>query len=276
MKTAIALGTFDGIHIAHRVVLDLPEAYEKTAVTFVKPPKMFFEEKNELLMTFEDKVKFLKELGFSNIVALDFETVKNTEAREFLDFLYKTYNPRVISCGFNYRFGKGGKGDTEILRQFCDEKGIELKLCEPVKIGDETVSSTLIRSLLKKGEIEKANKLMGRPFSFSAQVIKGDKRGRTIGFPTLNQKYPEDLVKIRFGVYITKVLLDGKEYDGITNVGIRPTFQSDYVISETFVKDFSGNVYGQTARIMPVKFLRDEIKFTSLEELKSQIEKDLN
>ncbi len=276
MKTAIALGTFDGVHIAHRVVLDLPDGYKKTAVTFKMPPKMFFENKKELLMTFEEKVNVIKNLGFQKVVALDFNQIKNTDPLEFLEFLYNEYNPAVISCGFNYRFGKNGAGDTDLLKDFCNQKGVKCRICDAVTKNGEAVSSTLIRNLLKQGEIEKANTLLKDEFSFSAKVIKGDKRGRTIGFPTVNQKYPEDLVKTKFGVYKTKVLFDGKEFEGITNIGIRPTFESEYVISETFIKDFSGNLYGKTVKIALRKFLREEIKFDSLEELKSQIQNDLN
>ena len=113
-------------------------------------------------------------------------------------------------------------------------------------------------------------------FSFTAKVQRGDSRGRTIGFPTINQRYPEDLVKIKFGVYKTKVLFDENVYNGITNIGIRPTFESEYIISETYIKDFSGDLYEKEVEIIPQKFLRQEIKFASLEELKKQIEKDIN
>ncbi len=276
MKTAIALGTFDGIHIAHRKVLELPETYKKTAVTFLVPPKMFLEHKKELLMTFEQKEEALRDLGFFEIVPLDFEKVKDIEPIEFLEFLYSKFNPQTISCGFNYRFGKGGKGDTELLREFCEQKGIALKICPPIEKDGVMVSSSLIRNLLKNGETERANQLLQFPFSFSAEVIKGDKRGRTIGIPTINQKYPENLVQIKFGVYKTKVLIGTEVYDGITNIGIRPTFKSDYVISETYIKDFSGDLYGKNVKIVLEKFLREEKKFASLEELKSQIEIDMN
>jgi riboflavin kinase/FMN adenylyltransferase len=276
MKTALALGTFDGIHLAHRFVLDLPEGYKKMAVTFVKPPKMYIKNKTELLMTFSDKEKSLKEMGFSEIVALDFEEIKDLEPLDFLNYLCDNYNPAVISCGFNYRFGKDGMGDTELLQDFCDKKGICLKICDAIKKDGVVVSSTLIRNLLKQGETAKANALMKNPFFFEAEVLQGDKRGRTIGFPTINQKYPEDLVKVKFGVYKTKVIADGKAYDGITNIGLRPTFESEYIISETFIKDFSGDLYGKTVKIVLEEFIRPEVKFGSLEELKQQIEKDIN
>ena len=275
MKNALALGTFDGIHIAHKEVLNLPVDCKKIAVTFEKPPKMFLSGNYELIMSFEDKCQSLKSLGYDEIVDLDFFTIKDTEPEEFLSFLYENYNPTVISCGFNYRFGKNGKGDISLLKKFCQEKGIELNICKQVALEEQVISSSFVRDLLKSGEIEKANSLLLKPFSFSAEVIKGDRRGRTIGFPTINQKYPKDLVKIKFGVYKTKVLIDGKEFDGITNIGMRPTFESDYVISETHIKDFSGDLYGKTVTIVPYKFLREEKKFSNLNDLKNQIEKDI-
>lgn len=275
MKNAIALGTFDGLHIAHRAVLDLPCNFKKIAVTFEKTPRMFFEKNTELLITFEEKCSSLKSLGFSEILPLDFNLVKDTQPLDFLEFLQNKYNPEIISCGFNYRFGKNGAGDTSLLKDFCNKNGITLKVCDPVIKKDELVSSTRIRNLLKSGEIEQANSFLYKPFSFSGEVLNGDKRGRTIGFPTINQKYPENLVKLKFGVYKTKVLFDGKVYEGVTNIGVRPTFSADYVISETYIKNFTGNLYGKQVEIQPISFLRQEKKFSSLEELKNQIAKDI-
>lgn len=276
MKTALALGSFDGVHIAHRKVLDLPCDHKKTAVTFGMPPKMFFEGKSELITTYSDKVEILKSLGFDEVISLDFESIKNTEPQDFLDFLLKKYNPTVISCGFNYRFGKNGAGDVTLLKSFCESKGIECIICDEVQSDGVAVSSSLIRNLLKNGEIDKANTLLGRPFSFCGEIIKGDGRGRTMGFPTVNQKYPEELVKVKFGVYKTTVQIDGKCYDAITNIGMRPTFKSDYIISETYIKDFSGDLYGKNVRVFLNSFLRSEKKFASKEELMKQIEEDIN
>ena len=146
---------------------------------------------------------------------------------------------------------------------------------EPVTYKGEIVSSTRIREMLRNGEVKAANEILYEPFSFTAKVMQGDKRGRTIGFPTVNQRYPENLVKLKFGVYKTKINIDGKEYCGITDIGTRPTFKTDYVISETFIKDFSGDLYGKELKITPLEFLRDEKKFNSLEELKKQIAEDL-
>ena len=275
MKNAIALGTFDGLHTAHREVLNLPTGYKKIAVTFKTPPKMYFSGNYEMIMTFEEKCEALKKLGFGEICALDFGEVKDTPLTEFLEKIFVKYNPSYISCGFDYRFGKGAEGNVDSLAKYCRQKGIKLNVCNEITYNNQTVSSSMIREFLKNGEIEKANSLLLNPFSFTGEVIEGQKRGRTIGFPTINQKYPEELVKLKFGVYKTKILFDGKEYFGVTNIGIRPTFKSDYVISETYIKDFSGDLYGKTVKTVPLKFLRSEIKFNSAEELKRQIEKDI-
>lgn len=275
MKNALSLGTFDGVHIGHRAVLDMPRDYRRVAVTFSVPPKAVFSGKKELIMTVEDKKSTLKTMGIDEVLTLEFNAVKGMEPQEFLLFLWDKYRPQLISCGFNYRFGKDAKGDTEFLKQFCDQKGIKLCVSGSVKCEGETVSSSLIRNLLKNGDIEKANRLLTVPFSFESEVIKGHQRGRTIGFPTVNQKYPEELVNLKFGVYKTRVLFDGEEYVGITDIGVKPTFLNDFVISETYIKDFNGDLYGKKIRIEPIAYIREEKKFSGLEELKEQINEDL-
>lgn len=270
MKNALALGTFDGVHKGHREVLSLPDDCKKIAVTFSKPPK-----NSQLITTNEDKCRILKEIGIDEIVCLDFAEVKDISAVDFLDMLCKKYNPTLFSCGFNNRFGKGAKGDTALLSQYCKANGIQLKCAEPVTYNGNTVSSTLIREMISNGNLKAANNLLYEPFSFVSEVIKGDQRGRTIGFPTINQRYPENLVKLKFGVYKTKIIIDGEEFFGITDIGVRPTFKSDYIISETFIKDFSGDLYGKNLRVIPLEYLREEKKFSSLDELKKQIVCDL-
>ncbi len=276
MKTAVALGTFDGLHTAHREVLTLPDGFKKVAVTFNVPPKMLLKGKCELILTLHERQEYLKELGFDDIVILDFEKVKDTSPEEFLNYLKNEIGADLIACGFNYRFGKNGAGDTELLYNFCQQNGIDLKISKSFLLEDgKILSSSYIRSLLKDGNTEKANSFLYKPFSFTARVNKGDQRGRTIGFPTINQKYPSELVTLRFGVYKTKVLIDGNEFDGITDIGVRPTYETDFVISETYIKNFSGDLYDKEVKVIPVKFLRDEKKFNSLSELKEQIKKDL-
>lgn len=275
-KIAVALGSFDGLHTAHRQVLSLPQDYKKVAVIFKIPPKMVISGDMDLLLSYEDKCRALKEFGIDEVATLDFLKVRNDSPESFLNYLKNEIGADFIACGFNYRFGIKGTGDTALLMQFCKENGIECRISDSYLLPDSTIlSSSYIRSLLKDGRVEEANNYLFKPFSFTAIVQKGDQRGRTIGFPTINQKYPEDLVTIRFGVYKTKVLVDGAEYDAITDIGVRPTYKTDYVISETFVKNFSGDLYGKQVTVIPVKFIREEKKFSSIQELKLQIEEDI-
>ena len=275
MKTALALGTFDGLHKGHREVLRLPDGCKKIAVIFPLPPKALITGKPLALMLPQDKETALKDLGIDEIFTLDFEKVRTMPPEDFLRFLTDKFSPDLISCGFNYRFGKNAAGDKNLLEDFCKERGITLKCSEPVTENGETVSSTEIRHFLQSGDTEKANRLLYKPFSYTAEVISGDKRGRTLGFPTVNQRYPQCLLPPKFGVYVSRVTVDGREYDGITDIGVRPTFKTDYIISETFIKGFSGDIYGDTVTVSPRRFVRGEVKFSSVSELKAQINADL-
>lgn len=274
MQNAVALGTFDGVHRGHLSVLGIPDSYNKIALIFQIPPKCVKKGLTELLMSPEEKQKRLETLGF-RVVALNFSEVEHMSPESFLEYIKSELSPAFISCGFNYRFGFMGAGDTELLGKFCAKNGIKLKVAEPVKEGESTISSSLIRRSLKNGEISYANRLLGYDYSFTSPVIRGDGRGRTLGFPTINQRYPEYLTPIKFGVYKSEILIDNRVYKGITNVGRRPTFPVDYIICETFIKDFSGDLYGSELRIALKEFLREERKFSSVEELKHQVLKDI-
>ncbi len=275
MKRAVILGTFDGLHKGHRAVIKSARGYEISAVTFVVPPKAVMTGKNELLMTYTDRRKGLLTLGVNEVVPLEFEKIRDMSAPDFLDMINSRFSPALIACGFNYRFGKGAEGDIEMLKRYCDGHGIELRVCEPQSENGETVSSSLLRELIKNGEMERASNAMAFGFSFTALVIDGDHRGRTIGFPTINQKYPDALVKPKFGVYRVEVDIDGEIFSGIANIGHRPTYETFDVCSETFIKNFSGNLYDRYITVKPVEFLRAERRFASLDELKTAIENDV-
>lgn len=276
MKTAIALGTFDGVHKGHRAVLDLPREMKKIAVIFALPPKAILSGEPKAIMTGTDKCRVLKEIGIDEIFTLDFNEVRGMVPEDFLLFLKEKFSPSLISCGFNYRFGKNAAGNTDDISDFCALNGIEFKCCKPVSVDGKPVSSTEIRRFLSGGDIQRANMLLFEPFSFTAEVTVGDRRGRTLGFPTINQKYPKELIPIKFGVYKTKIRFDNSQYNGITNIGIRPTWQTDYIISETYIENFSGDLYGKSVTVIPMRFIRGEVKFSSAEALVSQIKSDLN
>ncbi|MEE1025974.1 MAG: riboflavin biosynthesis protein RibF [Acutalibacteraceae bacterium] len=269
-KIAIALGTFDGIHLGHTAVLNKTVGFKKIALTFNTPPKGG---NTNLLMTPEEKNKSLEIMGIKPIV-LDFKEVKNLSPLEFLNNVKEKYNPSVIASGFNFHFGKNAEGNTDILLDFCNKNGIEYRLSNAVMFENAPISSTRIRQAVAKGDVLSAFQMLGRYFSFETQVTHGEKRGRTIGFPTINQPYPKELVVPRFGVYASMVQIDGKVYPAVTDIGIRPTFETDYIISETNIMDYNGDAYEKSARISLVGFLRDETKFGSLNELKSAIAKD--
>ncbi len=277
-KTAIALGTFDGVHTGHQAVIKaaVNSGFSAFAVAFKFPPKTYFDDSIGCITTLADKDKALRDLGLHEIYYLDFPEVRDMSPTDFLQFLIKEYNCAFISCGFNYRFGKNGAGDTELLREFCEQNGIILKVLDPIAIDNTTVSSTYIRSLLSGGEIERANELLARPFGFSAAVIHGDARGRTIGYPTANQIYPKRLTDVKHGVYKSLVTVNGKTYKGITNIGHRPTYETGDVRTETFILDFYDDIYGMAADVRLIEFIRPEQKFGSIKELKNAIKNDLS
>lgn len=275
MKTAIALGTFDGLHMGHRAVLEQTSGFFSVAVTFDVPPKSVLTGKPQMLILPDDRIRRLKELGINQVCMQSFEDVKKINALDYLEYLNQKYNPARIVCGFNYRFGYNAEGNTELLAEFCKENGIEFICVPPVKKDGKAISSTQIRELMRQGNIEEAATQIYGGFGFTAAVLHGDARGRVLGFPTANQNYPEELVKLRLGVYISRVTVDGKAYNAITNVGVRPTYLTDTVGCETFIKDFCGDIYGKEMKTELLRFVRGEQKFESIDALKNAIINDV-
>ncbi len=268
-KYALALGMFDGVHMGHKAVLSgaVNSPYKSVAVTFSSIPF----KTGGFIMTAEDKERKLKEYGIDEVLMLDFFEIKDLSPADFLDYLSKKYNLGKICCGFNYRFGKKAAGDTVFLADWCKSRGVEFFECPEVTYDGETVSSTYIKALIAQGETEKAATLLGESFYFTAHVVGGDKRGRTLGFPTANQFYPENIVKPKNGVYQTVVTIDGIKYDGVTNIGLRPTYITDYISAETFILDYSSDCYDKEVKTELVKYLREEKKFQNRQELISAI-----
>ncbi len=275
MKTAIVLGTFDGLHSGHRAVIEKAQDFYSIAVTFNIPPKSFFSGEAQLLMLLADREKRLKQLGINQVEIQNFADVRDIAADDYLKKLKQKYNPQRIVCGFNYKFGKDAAGNTALIAQFCENNGIEFVCVPPVEQGGKTLSSTYIRNLIREGEMQQASSLIYGGFSFTAPVAHGDARGRELGFPTANQEYPKDLVKLKFGVYISRVTIEGKQYDAITNVGIRPTFKTETIGCETYIKDFIGDIYEKPMTTELLRFIREEKKFSSVDELKNAILKDV-
>lgn len=272
---ALALGTFDGIHKGHLAVLSSAvksKVDKKVVVTFAAPP---MKAGAKLIMPENIKEKEFLRLGFDEILLLDFGEVKDMSPTEFLNMLFEKYNVKSVSCGFNYRFGKSALGNTETLKEYANSHGAECNIIEPVYYMDEPISSTRIRAAIEQGDIKGANEMLVNPFFIESTVVSGDARGRKMGFPTANQIPDKDVAMLKFGVYKTETELDGKKYKSITNIGIRPTYKTEIPIAETHIVDFSGNLYGKILRVSFLEFIREEKKFSGLDEVKEQIEKDL-
>lgn len=278
--SAVALGNFDGVHMAHREVLKSAKNYsldnnvKAVSLVFDVHPKNYSSKKVGLLMTDEDRLNEIKKLGLE-IKTVSFEKVKDYEGEKFVSEILKgELKAKAVFCGYNYHFGVGGKADVEVLKKICKKYDIEVFVSDKVIFENEAVSSTKLRELLHSGEVEKANKLMNRTFSYSLEVVHGQKRGREMGYPTLNQYFPAELVIPKFGVYASVAEVDSKEYVSFTNIGSRPTFPENDVRSETHIFDFDGDLYGKKVRVSLYKFLRPEIKFTTPENLIKQLSTD--
>ena len=282
--TVCALGCFDGLHVGHASIIRTAKKtaeslFAKCAVwSFAEPPKNFFaSEKAPLLTTAEEKKKEMRRLGVDIFVSIPFD--KNIAAMSARDFfktvIIDSMNAKHVVCGFNYRFGKGGEGDCDLLDSLCREHGITLSIVSPVTIDGTTASSTEIRAALLSGEPHRASLYLGRPYSLSATIVSGQQLGRALGFPTVNQSFPEGKLVPKNGVYVSRITFDKKVRYGVTNVGIRPTVGGTSLCAETNLFDFEGDLYGKTLTVEFLSFIRPEQKFTSLEELTKQVNKDI-
>ena len=181
---------------------------------------------------------------------------------------------KELSCGYDFTFGKGGAGTTETLCRVAERHGVKVNVVEPVTLDGEPVSSTRIRQAILEGKMDEASRMLGRRFCLRLKVEHGNCIGRLLDFPTINQSFPQHHIVPRYGVYSTVVNVAGKLYGGVTNVGVKPTVGSDRPLSETYILDYSGDLYGQTVEVYFFRFVRPEQKFGSIAELKEQIARD--
>lgn len=258
-RISVALGDFDGMHRAHQTVV----TGGSDAIIYCVNNRFSLLQKS------------IFEKRYPNAVFADFNELKSMSATEFVDkVLIEQLGAEMILCGFNFRFGKNAMWSALDLRHYLKSRDVWVRILEHLDYMGKPISSTRIRSSIIGGEIEQANAMLGYNFTFENTVISGDQRGRTIGFPTINQHLPDGLVVPKFGVYESRAFVDGMEYRAFTNIGIRPTWRVDEPLCETHIFDFSGDLYGKTVRIELIRYLRSEKTFSSAEELKEQLTND--
>ncbi|MDD3260585.1 MAG: riboflavin biosynthesis protein RibF [Oscillospiraceae bacterium] len=278
--TAVALGSFDGLHIRHRAVISQAVGQPRlkpSVLTFVHNPSCYLlGQCNVELMTEQQKEQVLETFGVQQLYLLRFSSIMNLTAEQFVEnILMKVCNAKKVCCGFNFTFGAGGRANSDDLRRLCKEHGLAAAVEPAVMQGGAPVSSTRIRALVRDGRMEEAASLLGRPYGYLSPVKHGKKLGRQLGTPTLNQQVPASFVLPRFGVYASLVYLNGQVYCGVTNVGVRPTVGGHCVSAETWMPDYTGpEVYGETVRTDLLHFIRAEKKFSSVEALGRQIRRD--
>lgn len=277
--SVIALGFFDGVHIAHR---DLIATAKKAADENGLPLGIFTFDgdiKNSApkIYSLKEKLKLFEKLGVDFTVIADFSEIKDLAPEDFVTrILYDGLCCRVAVAGFNFRFGKGASGDAKMLTELMKNTGGEVIIRPEITTPDgKTVSSTRIRSLISKGNIEEANLLLGAPYFIRGSVTSGNKKGRELGFPTINTRLDVGSIAPT-GVFRSAVPIDGKLYSAVTNIGSCPTLGAREIHAETHIIDYSGDLYERELEIYLLGFLREERLFDSVKELCEQIEEDKN
>jgi riboflavin kinase / FMN adenylyltransferase len=283
-ETLLAIGVFDGVHAGHRYLLEKlqRQAAERDllsgVVTFNPHPQSVLHAQNQLLWLgdVEDRVKALQALGIELVALLTFTPkLAQLGARDFMSLVKKHLRMRSIMVGPDFALGRSREGNIGLLRTLGREMNFDVEVIAPYTINGEVVSSTLIRQALAHGDMEKVRKLMGRYFDLKGRVITSDKRGRVLGFPTANLDVKPQQALPANGIYATFTHTDGKQFLSATNVGIRPTFGGGDTRVETHLLNYEGDLHGKQIRIEFVQKLRDEQRFSSSEELKAQIAKDV-
>lgn len=284
-NTVIALGNFDGVHIAHRALLK--KCIEESNSKNIKSSLLIFKnhtknillnKKQELITSNEQKYKIFEDMGIDYVYEMDFtEEVMNLSPEEFFyDLLCTKLLVKGIVVGFDYRFGKKAAGNIDLLKDLCTDKMIDLFVVDPVKFEDEIVSSSLIRKLITEGNLEKVSKLLTYEYTLQGKIIHGKHLGNEMGYPTANIALSENYVIPKFGVYDSDILIQGKTFKAATNIGKNPTIENSGIRIESHILDFNQNIYGEKVDLILKRFIRPELKFETIEELFDKIKEDVS
>lgn len=284
MRPSVVLGNLDGVHRGHQALLTEAHGPIGTSappvivVTFNPHPVEILSPKLQFrrIFSIEDQQKLLKEFKVTQVIYQRFDTkLAAMEAEDFLEkLIWEPLKPARVVVGFNFRFGKGRKGDPDLLKKWGNKHTIEIQIVEPMRVGGEVVSSSQIRQHLQHGEVMQAARLLGFPFFIRGQVQAGAQRGKGLGFPTANMEAPHTLIP-KHGIYVTRVRIDDKFYEGASHLGPVPTFSDPRPRLETFLLNFTGTIYNQEIQVEFLEWIREIQEFDDVEELKAQIARDI-
>lgn len=282
-NTVLSLGKFDGVHRGHDLLLEnlfqkKKEGLSAAIFTFNIPPRQNVEHAMQhVLTTNEEKMHLLEQLGVDYLIECPFtREIMCMEAQDFVRKIVRELHVKCFVVGDDFHFGHNRCGDYHMLRDMAEELGYEVIVIKKIKEDERDISSTFVREEVELGHIEKANHLLGYPYFVCGKVEHGKEIGRTIGIPTINLLPPKEKLLPPFGVYVSKVLIDGKEYHGVTNVGRKPTIAGENPVGvETHILDVAQDLYGKEVKVEFLKFVRPEQKFDSVESLKNQMQQDV-
>lgn len=283
-RPVVALGMFDGVHLGHATVIkhaiDTAKKIGGTSIvfTFSNHPLNVLAPEDAPLMIGSKNLRrdIFANMGVDVLIEIPFtKELSRKSPEEFLELLRDKIAPAYVVTGQNYTFGRFGRGNGRMLLREGETYGFKAEVCQTFTVDRKTVSSTRIRALIAAGDLAGANELLGRNFTYSGEVVNGDRRGRKIGFPTANLEIADHRAMLPNGAYIVRVKVRGKLYNGIANIGDNPTFKVARRRLEVFIDDFSDDIYGEEIFVSFVSKLRDEKTFASVEELKAQLNEDL-
>ena len=280
--TVVALGNFDGLHVAHMTIIRNGIQYAKEhglksgVLLFDENTKGVTQGKIELITPNEAKLELLEreKPDFVFMEKFDKEFMKKTP-EEFVLYLVTNLHVRAVCVGYDYSFGFKAQGDVEMLKKFGEKYGFKVFVTDVIKIDGRVVASTYIRQVIKSGEMEEAERFLGRRYCIEGNVVKGLQNGRKMGIPTANVDYDINMALPKAGVYAGITYVSGKRLKSVINVGKNPTFGAEKLTVESHILDFDEDIYGEYIRVSFAKRLRGDIKFNSMEELKNQIQNDI-
>ena len=277
--SSVALGFFDGVHIGHQAVIggavDYARKHGLTPAVFSFRLPLGHTMNGGRLLDETSKYEYIRQLGVEHYIEPDFQSMRDVSPEEFVQkILAGDCGAKAVFCGESYTFGSKAAGDITLLKQLCQPLGIQVVIVPDTLYEGQVVSSTRIRTALAKGDIPLVNAMLGRPYSIRFPVLHGQGLGHTLGFPTTNQIYPAGFAQPLYGIYVTKVQIDGVWYPGATGFGTRPTVNPDgqNPTCETFIPGFQGSLYGDELELAFYQYLSPSRKFDSLEELRACIQ----